>query len=71
MYDRFGSLMQVLRMDEQRFTARVETVAGEGFLNWVAQFSDRVEIKGPARLRLQMRQRLQAALERYCREGGA
>ena len=71
MYDRFGSLMKVLRMDEQRFTARVETVAGEGFLNWVAQFSDRVEIKGPARLRLQMRQRLQAALERYCREGGA
>ncbi len=65
LLDRFGADIPVQPGSDGRFTCTVSAVPGDGFLNWAAQFGERVEILSPTELRAQMKLRLEAALKKY------
>ena len=65
LFDKFGEDIPVKRDGDDHFIARIEAAAGEGFLNWVCQYGDMVEVLEPEALRGDVKSRLESALALY------
>lgn len=68
LFDVFGEDIPAKYSGSDHFIARVESAAGEGFVNWACSYGDLVEVIEPAELREKIRQRVEAAHELYSRE---
>jgi len=63
--DRFGTKVPVQRVDEDHFRTIVNVAMSNGFLAWVAQYFDTIEIVRPASARDKIKSMLRSALEQY------
>lgn len=64
-FDRFGEDIPVKKDGEDHFIARIEAAQSKGFINWVSQFGDMVEVLEPAELRERVGAYLMAAAKLY------
>ena len=65
LFDKFGDDIPAKRDGDDHFIARIEAATGEGFINWVCQYGDMVEVLEPAELREDIKNRLEGALRLY------
>ena len=65
LFDRFGDDIPVKKDGENHFIALVEAAASEGFINWVCQYGNMVEVIDPADLRSDVKKRIEDAAELY------
>ena len=64
IYERFGTSIPVKR-EEGYFTTIVDVAMSDGFLSWIAQYFDSIEIIKPLDVRKQLKEKLFAAYKLY------
>ena len=63
--DKFGQTTPIQRVDDERFRTIVTVAMSDGFLAWVAQFFDGIEIVSPDSAREHMKKLLSSATDMY------
>ena len=63
--DKLGDGLDFLSNDQTRFTVRARVYVSEGLIEWLLQYSDRVEVLSPESLREKMLQKIRALNEMY------
>jgi len=63
--DYFGETTEIRTEKEGTFTLKVKAAASDGFISWIMQFGNKVYIKSPAEMRLQLRQKCREILDIY------
>ena len=63
--DRFGENVRFSARNADNFTAEITAVTGEGFISWLLQYGNSVEVIRPAKLRAAVAQRAAELVNLY------
>lgn len=69
IFDKFGEGVIVSHDGQDYFKAFIDVASGDGFLAWVSQFADRIEILAPEEVREAMRDRVKRVNSLYDKKG--
>jgi predicted DNA-binding transcriptional regulator YafY len=58
LLDKFGEKLSISGREKGFFTVRVQVIAGEGFVEWLLQYGDRISVLSPPELRNQVTERI-------------